>query len=139
MADRRESASDITVSIDSPAGKIKDFVVERLSATKNIDIQAIYGSGQMLPDGYSINQISYEGTIELQGNKYATDEHMFDNNGIPHEFTITITHMNGNSTVFTECLATSDGYEMNSGETTTTTYEFVAMGKETDGQPDKNP
>jgi hypothetical protein len=47
--------------------------------------------------------------------------------------------MNGRSTVFTECLATSDGYEMNSGETTTTTYEFVAMGKEVDGQPDKNP
>jgi hypothetical protein len=109
MADRRESAADITVSIDSDTGKLKDVVVERLSVTKNIDIEAIYGSGRMLPDGYSINQISYEGSIELQGRKYDLETHFFDDNGIPEEFTITITHMHGDSTVFTECLATSEG------------------------------
>lgn len=139
MADRIESAADITVSVDSETGNIKDIAVERLSVNKNIDIESIYGSGRMLPDGYAINQISYEGTIELIGNRYALETHFFDDNGIPEEFTITITHMDGGSTVFTECLATSEGYEMNSGESTTTTYEIVAMGKEKNGNPDKNP
>lgn len=135
MADRKESAADITVSV----GDEDDVVVERLTATKEIDIETIYGSGRTLPDAYAVNQISYQGTMELAGNKLDLEEYLFDDNGIPVEATITITHMNGESTAFTEVLCTSDGWEMNSGESTTTTYEFVAMGREQAGQVDTEP
>lgn len=139
MADRKESAADISVSLNSSTGNVKDIAVERLTVTKNIDIEAIYGSGRTLPDGYAINEISYEGTMELKGDRLSLEEHFFDDNGIPEEMTITITHMDGGATVFSEVLATSEGYESNAGEATTTTYEFVAMGKETDGKPDQEP
>lgn len=125
MADRKESAADIIVSV----GDDNDVVVERLTATKEIDIETIYGSGRTLPDSYSINQISYQGTMELVGDKLDLERELFDENGIPKEATITITHMDGQTTRFSEVLVTSDGYEMNSGESTTTTFEFIAMGR----------
>lgn len=135
MADRKESAADITISV----GDKNDVVVERLTATKNIDIEQIYGSGRVYPDGYSINQIDYQGTMELQGDKLDLERQLFDGNGIPVEGTITITHFDGGRTSFTEVLATSEGYEMNSGESTTTTFEFIAMGKSHDGRVDTEP
>lgn len=135
MADRKESAADITVSV----GDEDDVVVERLTMTKEIDIETIYGSGRTLPDSYAINQISYQGTVELVGNRLDLEETLFDSNGIPVEATITVTHMNDEATAFTEVLATSDGWEMNSGESTTTTFEIVAMGREHAGQVDTEP
>lgn len=135
MADRKESAADITISIDSET----DIVVESFSVTKDIDIETIYGSGRTLPAGYSINQISYEGSMELQGNRLDLEETLFDSNGIPKEATINVTHFDDTLTSFTQVLATSEGYEMSQGESTTTTYEFIAMGKETDGRKDSEP
>lgn len=135
MADRKESAADITISIDSET----DIVVESFSVTKDIDIETIYGSGRVLPAGYSINQISYEGSMELQGNRLDLEETLFDGNGIPEEATINVTHFDDTPTSFTQVLATSEGYEMSQGESTTTTYEFIAMGKETDGRQDTEP
>jgi hypothetical protein len=135
MADRKESAADITVSV----GDEGEVVVERLSFTKEIEISTIYGSGRTLPDGYSIDQISYQGTMELQGNKLSLEDQLFDDNGIPQEATITITHFDGGSTSLDQVLATSEGWEMNAGETTTTTFEFMAMGKSHDGNPDREP
>lgn len=135
MADRKESAADIRVSI----GDDTNVVVESLSLTKDIDIETIYGSGRTLPHGYSINQISYEGSVELQGNRLDLEETLFDSNGIPVETTINVTHFDDTLTSFTQVLAVSDGYEMNAGESTTTTFEIIAMGKETDGRRDSEP
>lgn len=135
MADRKESAADITVAVGSES----DVVVEQLSATKEIDIETIYGSGRTLPDGYAINQISYQGSMELQGNKLDLEQQLFDDNGIPKEVTINITHFNDELTSFTQVLATSEGYESNAGEATTTTFEFIAMGKEHAGNVDTEP
>lgn len=135
MADRKESAADITISLDSET----DIVVESLSVTKDIDIETIHGSGRVFPAGYSINQITYEGSMELQGNRLDLEQQLFDGNGIPVEATINITHFDETLTSFTQVLATSEGYEMNQGESTTTTYEFVAMGKETAGRTDSEP
>jgi hypothetical protein len=36
-------------------------------------------------------------------------------------------------------LATSEGWELNAGESTTTTFDFMAMGKSHDGQRDSEP
>jgi hypothetical protein len=136
MADRIESAADISVSV----GDETNITVEELSLTKEIDIETIYGSGKTLPDSYAINEISYQGSIELQGNRLDLESALFDDNGIPEEFTVTIDHFDGNGTDFTQCLATSEGYEMSAGDPTTTTFEFIAMGKEhTDGVNDQEP
>lgn len=135
MADRKESAADIVVSVEDR----EDVVVEQLSVTKEIDIETIYGSGRTLPDGYSINQISYQGSMELQGNKLDLQDVLFDDNGIPNEVTVNITHFDDTLTSFTEVLATNEGWEMSSGESTTTSYEFIAMGKEHAGQVDSEP
>jgi len=138
MADRKESAADIYVSLGSD-GSDEEIVVDRLSVTKNIDISEIHGSGRLLPDGYSINQITYQGTMELMGNKLDLDDLLFDGNGVPKEAVINITHFDDTLTSFTEVLATSEGWEMNAGETTTTSYEFIAMGKEHNGSVDQQP
>jgi len=135
MVDRKESAADIKVSI----GQETDIVVEELSVTKDIEISTIYGSGRVMPDGYSVDQISYQGTMELQGNRLDLEEALFDDNGIPEEATINITHFNDELTSFTTVLATSEGWEMSAGETTTTTFEFVAMGKQHGGRVDSEP
>lgn len=130
MADRKESAADIYVALGTAGdNNTAEIVVERLSVTKNIDISEIYGSGRTLPDGYSIDQISYQGTMELMGNKLDLDQKMFDSDGVPVEAIINITHFDDSLTSFTGVLATSEGWEMNAGETTTTTYEFIAMNK----------
>jgi hypothetical protein len=135
MAQRKESAADIVVSLENE----NDIVVDSLSLTKEIDIETIYGSGRTLPDAYSINQISYQGSMELMGNKLELEEHLFDDNGVPVEATINITHFNGELTSFTQVLCTSEGYEMSSGDTTTTSFEFIAMGKEHAGNADTEP
>lgn len=135
MAQRKEAAADIVVSIENEG----DIVVEQLSATKEIDIETIYGSGRTLPDAYSINQISYQGSMELMGNKLDLEQTLFDDNGIPVEVTINITHFNDELTSFTQVLATSEGYEMSAGDTTTTSFEFIAMGKEHAGNADTEP
>jgi hypothetical protein len=135
MAERKESASDIVVSL----GEENDITVESISVTKEIDIETIYGSNRTLPDGYAINQISYSGSMELMGNRLDLEQQLFDGNGVPIEVEVVITHMNGESTVFEQVLATSEGYEMTDGESTTTSYEFIAMGKSHAGDADTNP
>lgn len=136
MATRKESAADIRVSVSDET----DVVVSRLQLTKDIDVEQLGGSGKMIPDHYSINQITYQGTMELNGNKLDLQDHFFDDNGIPIVAdSIVVTHADGGKTMFTEIIVTSEGWEMNEGESTTTTFEFIAMGRYGDGTLDSNP
>jgi len=135
MADRKESAADIVINVDE-----YEMTVESLSVSKNVDVETIYGSGKKLPDGYAINQISYEGDFTLKGNLTDLEGRFFDQEtGVPKIVdAIVITHLDGGSTSYQEILCTSSGYEVNSGETTETTFEFVAMKKSKDGVSESN-
>lgn len=135
MGERKESAADVTISVGSES----EVVVERLTLTKNIEVSTIQGSGKTIPDSYSIDAIEYQGNMELQGNRLDLEDMLFDDNGIPREATITVTHFDGSTTVFYEVIVTSSGWEMTAGETTTTQYEFMAMGRSRDDQTDTNP
>lgn len=135
MVERKEAAADIMVSVEDE----DNIVVDSISLTKEIDIETIYGSGRTLPDAYSVNQISYQGSMELMGNKLELEELFFDSNGIPKEATVTIVHFNEDITTYSPVLCTNEGYEMSSGDTTTTSFEFVAFGKETDNNVDTEP
>ena len=135
MATRKESAADIVVSVGD-----EEVTVESLSVTKNVEIDTIYGSGKTLPDGYSINEVSYEGDMTCKGNRHDLESHFFDSNGIPKVLdSITITHRDGGSTALQDILITSDGYEMDAGETVETSFEFIAMKKESNGSVDSDP
>lgn len=132
MANRKETAADIRVSV----GDENDVVVERLSLTKDIGVEVTRGSGRTMPEGYGITDVGYEGTMELIGNKKDLESQFFDDNGIPIVLdAITITHIDGSATSYTEIIVTSEGYEMQSEQTTTTSFEFVAMGKDGDNDP----
>ncbi|QSG06404.1 hypothetical protein [Halapricum desulfuricans] len=135
MSTRRESAADITVTIGE-----EEVVVETLSVTKNVDVETIYGSGQTLPDGFSINQVAYEGDMSCKGNKMDLEEKFFDEHGIPKVLdAITVSHFDGSSSALQEIIVTSEGYEMNSGETTETSFSFLAMKKARNGIADSDP
>lgn len=130
MATRKESAADITVTVGED-----EEVVETLSVTKNVDVETIYGSGQPLPSGYAINQVSYEGDMTLKGEKFDLEDKFFtEDGGVPVVADgITITHHDGSSTSYNDLIVTSEGYEMNSGETVETSFEFVAMSRSRNG------
>jgi hypothetical protein len=135
MSTRKESTSDIVVNVGD-----EEVVVESLSVTKNVDVEAIYGSGRVFPDGYAIHQVSYEGTMTCAGNRQDLNSKFFDVNGIPEVLdSISITHLNGELTEFHDILVTSEGYEVNTGETTETTYQFIAMRKGVNGNVDTQP
>lgn len=135
MATRKESAADITVSVGD-----EEVVVETLTVNKSVDVEQIYGTGQTLPDGFAINEVSYDGDMTCKGNRQDLEKHFFDKNGIPKVLdSITITHRDGGTTVLYEILITSDGYEANAGETIETTFEFIAMKKGRGGDVDQDP
>ncbi|OYR54910.1 hypothetical protein [Halorubrum halodurans] len=135
MANRKESAADITVTVGE-----EEVVVESLSVTKNVDVDTIYGSGQTLPDGYAINQVSYEGDMTCMGQKLDLEDKFFDENGIPRVLdAITITHHDGSSSSLLEIILISEGYEMSAGETVETSFEFIAMKKARNGTADTDP
>mgnify|MGYP006277666111 FL=1 len=135
MANRKESAADIVVTVGS-----EEVVVETLNVSKNVDVETTYGSGQTLPDGYAINQVSYEGDMTCKGQKFDLERHFFDGNGIPKVLdAITISHLDGSSSSYQQIIVTSEGYEMSSGETVETSFEFIAMKKATNGVADSDP
>jgi hypothetical protein len=137
MTSRKESAADIVVSVGED---FPEVVVESLSISKNVDIETIYGSGRTIPDAYSINQVSYEGSMTCKGNRQDLDRAFFDDYGVPRPLSaITITHLDGDETSFFDVLVTTEGYELNSGETVETSYDFIALRKGRAGVLDYNP
>ncbi|TQQ81850.1 hypothetical protein [Halonotius roseus] len=131
MATRKESAADIVVTVGSD-----EVVVETLNVNKNIDIDTIYGSGKTLPDGYSINEVSYDGDLSCKGNRTDLEDTFFDANGIPKVLdAITISHHDGTTSNYYDILITSDGYEMSAGDTVETSFEFIAMSRDGDTEP----
>jgi hypothetical protein len=125
MANRKESASDVVVV----AGD-EEVVVESLTLGKDIDMEAIHGSGRPLPDGVAIHKVSYQGEMSCYGNRRDLDSIFYDAHGIPEELdSIAVTHLNGDVTGVQEVYVNTDGYEVNDGETTTTRYGFIAMRK----------
>ncbi|ELY47303.1 hypothetical protein [Natronorubrum sulfidifaciens] len=131
MVNRKESAADIRVNVGE-----EQVPVEQLSVTKDIEIETIYGAGNIIPSGFAITQIEYSGNMTVKGNKKDLEDKFFDGNGVPKVLpAIVITHLNGDATSYDTVLVTSQGYEVTSGETTETSFEFVAMSKDEDTNP----
>ncbi len=131
MVDRKEAAADIVVNVGN-----EQVAVEQLSFSKEIEIDTIYGAGNIIPSGYAITEISYAGNMSIKGNKKDLEDKFFDENGVPKILSsITVTHLDGGSTSFDSALVTNQGYEVNSGETVETEFEWIAMSKDEDTNP----
>jgi hypothetical protein len=132
---RKESTSDIVVNLAN-----EEVVVERLTLDKNIDMEETGGSGRPLPDGVAIHSVRYQGTMECVGNRRDLDEKFYDDNGLPKQLpAISITHLDGSLSGVQDVFVASDGYEASFGETTSTTYSFIAMRKFNGSRVDSQP
>ena len=131
MVNRKEAAADIVVSVGE-----EQVAVEQLSFSKDIEIDTIYGASNIIPSGYAITEMSYSGSMTVKGNKKDLEDKFFDSNGVPKILNaITVTHLDGGSTSFDSALVTNQGYEVTSGETTETAFEWIAMSKDEDTNP----
>ena len=131
MVNRKEAAADIVVNVGD-----EQVAVEQLSFSKDIEIDTIYGASNIIPSGYSVTEISYSGSMTVKGNKKDLEDKFFDSNGVPKILNaITVTHLDGGSTSFDSALVTNQGYEVTSGETTETAFEWIAMSKDGDSNP----
>lgn len=141
METRYENAGDVSVKI-SPNETLS---VETLTLDEEFDVEVLYGSGFVAPSGYSIKRASYGGSINLYGNKNYLNEYLFrTENGVrvPRVLeAISVTHLPRNpeadeadqiidTDTYKKVIVTNKGYEMNDGEVTTTSYEFVALRAE---------
>ncbi len=131
MVDRKEAAADIVVNVGD-----EQVAVEQLSFSKDIEIDTIYGASNIIPSGYAVTEISYSGNMSVKGNKKDLEDKFFDENGVPKILSsITVSHLDGGSTSFDSALVTNQGYEVNSGETVETEFEWIAMSKDEDTNP----
>ena len=131
MVDRKEAAADIVVNVGD-----EQVPVEQLSFDKEIEIDEIYGAGNIIPSGFAVNKINYSGNMSVKGNKKDLEDKFFDGNGVPKILnSITVSHLDGGSTSFDSALVTNQGYEVTSGETTETAFEWIAMSKDEDTNP----
>jgi hypothetical protein len=132
--DRIETAANVTVQLTGEDGTI-ELPVSSVDRTKEIDIDRVRESG-VYPDGYGINGIDVDGSLSFAGSKARSpsgevsslDDLLYDSNGVPLPFNIEITHdLEGDSETIEEAIVVSDGYSVNSGETSETSYDFIAQ------------
>lgn len=139
MAERKESADDIEITVGD--GSI--VTVETLSLNEEWDVETIYGSGYQYPSGYSIKNAKYNGSLTVKGEATKHRGDFFTGeapayDGPPKVMdAILVHHMKDEesgvrkSTSFQDVIVTTSGYEMNDGEITETSYEFIAMRRKT--------
>mgnify|MGYP006295510797 CR=1 FL=1 len=130
MTDQVESAAQVVVTVGG-----EEITVAELDTTKEIDVEKIYGSNAILPAGYAIKKIDHSGSMALKGNRKDLEQHLFDPNGVPIPGTLTVTHMDGDTTSWYELFVVSEGYQLREGEVTQTMYDWVAMSKDGDANP----
>ncbi len=131
MVERKETAADIVVNVGE-----EQIAVEQLSFSKEIEIDQIYGTSNVIPSGYGITQMSYSGNMSIKGNTKELNDKFFDSNGVPRLLdSISVTHLDGGSTSFDSVLLINEGYEVNSGETVESSYDWIAMSKDEDTNP----
>lgn len=126
-----------------------EIPISRVDTTKEVEISEIRESS-LKASGYSITSISYSGTMMFKGSRFTktvpdaeqSDEDtedapitsfLYDDHGVPMPCTININHeMTNDPERYKHVLATSESYEVRSGEATETAFDWVAMDRSTD-------
>ncbi len=156
--DRVESAANITLTIskggeaitpggdsgseatsDEVGAEILKVPISRLDRTKDIEISEIRESS-LKANGYSVTSISFSGSMMFKGERVRGEDGspthiedlLFDENDVPNPVSITISHeLSGKSETFQDVLVTSDAYESQNESETETSFDWIAMDKDT--------
>lgn len=138
---------------EQPGGFI-EIPISRLDTTKEVEMNEVRESS-LKASGYSITSISYSGTMMFKGSRVTKnipdqntdtgasttqilEQFLYDEAGVPVPATIQIKHdINEESETYEHVLVNSESYEVRSEETTETSFDWVAMDRQSD-QPDSN-
>ena len=144
--ERVESAANIFVRL-SHGGSTFEIPVSEIDFTKDVDIERIREMG-LYPDGYAINAIDVDGSLSFAGNKVRKpnggtadlDDLLFDGEGAPEVFDITVVHQapdnavedggnqsGTNTDTLENCIVTQSEFSASSEESTESSYEFMAQ------------
>jgi len=146
--DRVETAANIFVrmSVDNSSFEVP---VSEVDLTKEVDVERVREIG-LYPDGYAVNAIDVDGSISFAGNVVRTpngnernlDSLLFLEDGSPKVFDITIVHADEenpsdtvggdnpetrNTETIENAIVTTSEYSASSGESTESSYEFMAQ------------
>jgi len=137
--ERVETAANIFVrfKVDDESFEVP---VSEVDLTKDVDAERVREMG-LYPDGYAINAIDIDGSLTFAGNKVRTpsgtnrdlDDLLFLDDGSPKVFDITVVHEEPNRPEDSEtdtienAIVTSSEYSASSGDTTESSYEFMAQ------------
>lgn len=139
QVDKVETAANIYVRIQESDGTQYEIPASEIDRTKEVDAERVREMG-LYPAGYAINSIDVDGSVTFPGSKIETtegtknlDEVLFDDNGIPIPFNLTIAKedpMNkqaeADTETLTNCIMTTSEYSASSGESTESSYDFMA-------------
>ena len=145
--ERVEAAANIYVRL-SHGGSTFEIPVSDIDFTKDVDVERVREMG-LYPDGYAINAIDIDGSLTFAGNVVRKpnggtadlDDLLFDDEGAPEVFDITVAHeVPGNAVedggepgenvetdTLTNCIVTSSEFSASSEETTESSYDLMAQ------------
>jgi hypothetical protein len=144
--DRVESAANITMTVSkggtaaSADAKILKVPVSRLDTTKDVEISEIR-EGSLKASGYSVTSISFSGSIMFKGERVhgpdnepiSLDSLLFDDDGVPNAVSVSVTHeLSGKVETYEDVMVTSDSYEVQNESETETSYDWIAMDRNTE-------
>lgn len=144
--DQKESAQNITVTLTLPAAQVEgsepkslEIPVSRVDATKEVEINQIRESS-VKANGFSVTAIDYSGTIMFQGTRFSKggeeftlDEVLYKPNGVPRLIQINIYHeLDDEPEIYQDVMVNSEAYESRNEETSETSYDWIAMDRNTD-------
>lgn len=103
------------------------YTIKGLDTSKEISFSEIRGNNIKL-EAAPETAIDYSGSLTFHGDKKSYfDDVLFDAEGLPKEFSITITHKNGKKSGYEQAKVTSEGYTADEGDATETSYDWFAL------------
>lgn len=121
-------------------GRTIEVPVSELDLTKEVDMERVRETG-LYPDGYAINAIDIDGSLTFAGSvvrdpggdRINLDDVLFKDDGTPKTFDISIVHQDaeagadGSTDTIENAIINSSEYSVSSGESTESSYEFMAQ------------
>lgn len=138
--ERVESAANIYVRM-SVGDEAFEIPVSEIDFTKDVDVERVREMG-LYPDGYAINAVDIDGSLSFAGYEVRLpsggtrnlDQLLFDDDGSPVVFNITVAHEDptdadakADTETIANCIVTQSEYSASSGDTTESAYDFMAQ------------
>lgn len=130
-----EAAQNVTLSITTNDADY-ELSVFQVDTQKKITVEEVR-ENNVFPIGDATTKIEYSGSVTFKGRRHVIDTYLFDDEGLPRRnVELTLAHDpldDPDADPFVETWhdvrVVSSGYEMQSGEVTQTSYDWIALGK----------